>query len=42
MSPSRFEFTVRCVECRRVFDLLDPTDADEWYAGHDCEEVPDN
>lgn len=26
-----------CVECGRVFDLLDPTDADEWATGHDCE-----
>lgn len=28
---------VRCVECRRSFDLLDAQDAAEWYAGHDCE-----
>jgi hypothetical protein len=30
--------TVTCVECGRVFDLLDETDAQEWYYGHDCEE----
>lgn len=28
---------VTCPECRRVFDLLDETDADEWANGHDCE-----
>lgn len=27
----------RCPECGRRFDLLDPTDAEEWYDGHDCE-----
>lgn len=27
----------RCVECGRVFDLTDENDADEWFAGHDCE-----
>lgn len=27
----------RCVECDRVFDLLDELDADEWAFGHDCE-----
>lgn len=26
-----------CVECGRVFDLTDDTEADEWYNGHDCE-----
>jgi len=26
-----------CVECGRVFDMLDATDADEWHYGHDCE-----
>ena len=26
-----------CAECARVFDLLDDTDAQEWYYGHDCE-----
>lgn len=28
----------QCPECGRVFDLTDPTDADEWAFGHDCEE----
>lgn len=27
----------RCVECHRVFDLLNETHAQEWYYGHDCE-----
>lgn len=26
-----------CVECGRVFDLFDETDAEEWNYGHDCE-----
>ena len=28
----------KCVECGRVFDLLDEDDAAEWHYGHDCEE----
>lgn len=28
----------QCVECGRVFDLTDETDASEYYYGHDCEE----
>jgi len=31
-----------CVECGRVFDLLDEEDASEWYEGHDCEPVEEN
>jgi hypothetical protein len=27
----------KCPECLRVFDLLDETDAEEFYYGHDCE-----
>jgi hypothetical protein len=30
-------FTRKCRECGRVFDLCDPTDADEFTNGHDCE-----
>jgi len=26
-----------CIECNRVFNLYDVDDAEEWYAGHDCE-----
>jgi len=26
-----------CVECGRVFDLTDSTDAEEFAYGHDCE-----
>lgn len=28
-----------CGECGRMFDLLDPRDAAELSAGHDCEAV---
>lgn len=28
----------KCVECERVFDLLDEDEASEFYYGHDCEE----
>jgi DNA-directed RNA polymerase subunit RPC12/RpoP len=28
----------KCVECGRIFDLLDEDDAGEWYYGHDCED----
>jgi uncharacterized C2H2 Zn-finger protein len=28
---------VKCPECGRVFDLLDPKDSDELAHGHDCE-----
>jgi UDP-N-acetyl-D-mannosaminuronic acid transferase (WecB/TagA/CpsF family) len=31
------EMTRTCVECGRIFDLLNEPDADEWYSGHDCE-----
>ena len=27
----------KCVECSRVFDLLNDVDANEWAYGHDCE-----
>lgn len=27
----------RCIECSRVFDLLDEEQAGEYYYGHDCE-----
>ena len=26
-----------CIECNRVFNLLDEEDAGEYYFGHDCE-----
>ena len=31
------ETKVVCVECDRVFDMFDETDAEEWFYGHDCE-----
>jgi hypothetical protein len=27
----------KCVECSRVFDLLNANDSSEWAYGHDCE-----
>jgi len=27
-----------CAECKRVFDLSNETDSEEWYFGHDCED----
>lgn len=27
----------KCPECNRVFNLLDETQAEEFYYGHDCE-----
>ena len=28
---------VKCSECERVFNLADPTDAELYGYGHDCE-----
>jgi hypothetical protein len=28
---------VKCVECSRIFNLLNEEEAGEWYYGHDCE-----
>jgi hypothetical protein len=33
----KIQTKARCVECLRVFDLLDDTDSQEWAYGHDCE-----
>ena len=33
---------VLCVECGRVFDLLDDNDQEEWTYGHDCEGEQNN
>jgi len=33
----RYRWVLTCVECGRLFDLLDATDAAEWTYGHDCE-----
>lgn len=29
----------RCVICNRVWDLTDTDDANDYYYGHDCEEM---
>lgn len=34
----RISSKVKCIECGRVFDLLNEDEAEEWYYGHDCEE----
>ena len=33
----KLQTKAKCVECGRVFDLLDEEQADEFYYGHDCE-----
>lgn len=33
-----FSTKAKCVECNRVFDLLNEEEAEEWYYGHDCED----
>lgn len=37
----RVQTRAKCVECGRVFDLLDEEEASEWDYGHDCEETGD-
>ena len=27
----------KCKECKRVFNLRNEADSDEWFYGHDCE-----
>jgi hypothetical protein len=33
----RIQTKAKCVECSRVFDLMNEEEAGEWYYGHDCE-----
>jgi hypothetical protein len=33
----RISTKAQCVECKRVFNLLDDNDSSEWAYGHDCE-----
>ena len=33
----KIKTTIKCIECGRIFNLLDENDAQEWYYGHDCE-----
>ncbi len=37
LTPTRAGLLTTCVECGRVFDLLDETDSQEVAYGHDCE-----
>lgn len=41
ISGLRLNYIKQCDECGRVFDLLKPTDAEEWECGHDCESLAD-
>jgi hypothetical protein len=36
MSDS-IQILTKCVECGRIFDLMDEVDMNEWHYGHDCE-----
>lgn len=38
MSGIWVQTKARCMECARVFDLMDEAQAEEWFYGHDCEE----
>ena len=33
----RVKTGAKCVECGRVFDLMNEEQAEEYYYGHDCE-----
>jgi hypothetical protein len=37
MNSFKLQTRARCVECARVFDLLNEEEAGEYYYGHDCE-----
>lgn len=29
----------QCPECSRVFDLMNAEESQEWFYGHDCDEI---
>jgi DNA-directed RNA polymerase subunit RPC12/RpoP len=33
----KIQTKAKCIECNRIFDLLDEVQAGEYYYGHDCE-----
>jgi DNA-directed RNA polymerase subunit RPC12/RpoP len=33
----RIQTKAKCVDCSRIFDLMNEEEAGEWYYGHDCE-----
>jgi hypothetical protein len=37
MEAFKLQTRARCVECGRVFNLLNEEEAGEYYYGHDCE-----
>lgn len=34
----KIQTKAECPNCLRVIDLLNDIDAEDWFAGHDCEE----
>jgi hypothetical protein len=37
MDTFKLQTRSRCIECGRVFNLLNEEEAGEYYYGHDCE-----
>jgi hypothetical protein len=37
MEAFKLQTRARCVECGRIFNLLNEEEAGEYYYGHDCE-----
>lgn len=37
METFKLQTRARCIECGRVFNLLNEEEAGEYYYGHDCE-----
>jgi hypothetical protein len=37
METFKLQTRARCVECGRIFNLLNEEEAGEFYYGHDCE-----
>ena len=37
MDTFKLQTRARCIECGRVFNLLNEEEAGEYYYGHDCE-----
>jgi hypothetical protein len=35
----KIQTRAKCIECSRIFDLLNELDAEEWAYGHDCEDI---
>ena len=37
METFKLQTRARCIECGRIFNLLNEEEAGEYYYGHDCE-----